>query len=87
MNPCDQHGRREGRFRVGDLVQRKTEYLRFGHHNMFRIRAITAGTAVLGRLAPDSDGYIGPDTTLELDNPDLIAPYPELLALYSRHLR
>jgi len=35
----------------------------------------------------DEDGFQGVDTEVDLDDPDLIAPHPEILEMYSRHVR
>lgn len=75
------------RFSRGDLVQLRYEYEVIGNPSLFRIRRINKGVAVLGQLDPDSDAYCGIDTTVEVDDPDLIAPRPEILQMYSRHVR
>jgi hypothetical protein len=75
------------RFRRGDLVQLRYEYEVQGNPSLFRIRSVYGGTAVLGQLDPDHDGYCGLDTAVEVDDPDLIAPHAEILEMYSRHVR
>lgn len=74
------------RFSRGDLVQLREEYEVGGNPSLFRIRSIDNGVAVLGQLSPDHDRYCGIDTTIELDDPDLIEPHPEILEMYSRHV-
>lgn len=74
------------RFQVGDLVQLKTEYLEGGNPSLFCIREIDDGQALLGQLSSTQDGFHGADTSVSLDDPDLITPYPEILQRYSRHL-
>ncbi|WP_078294592.1 hypothetical protein [Mycobacterium sp. D16R24] len=74
------------RFQVGDLVQLKSEYLEGGNSSLFRIREIIGGQALLGQLSSTQDGFLGADTSVSLDDPDLIAPYPEILQRYARHL-
>jgi hypothetical protein len=72
-----------GRFKRGDLVQLRYEYEVMGNPSLFRIRSIRKGVAVLGQLSTDaSRDYCGLDTTVELNDPDLIAPHPEVLAMY-----
>jgi hypothetical protein len=73
------------RFKRGDLVQLRSEAQ--WNPSLFRIRSIFAGKAVLGQLSPDDDEYCGVDTEIALDNPELIAPSPEILTMYSRHVR
>lgn len=80
-------GRTSERFQVGDLVQLDSEYKQIGNPSLFRIREIVDGEAVLGQLRDDSDEYGGLDTWVALDDPDLVAPYPEVLAMYPRHVR
>lgn len=75
------------RFSRGDLVQLRDEYEIHRNPSCFRIRRIHNGVAVLGQLDPDSDDYCGLDTTIDVDDPDLIAPHPEILEMYSRHVR
>jgi hypothetical protein len=75
------------RFSRGDLVQLRHEYEVMGNPSLFRIRRINKGVAVLGQLSTDSDHYCGIDTTITVDDPDLIAPHPEILEMYSRHVR
>lgn len=72
----------ETRFRLGDLVQLDAEYKQIGNPSLFRIRDITGNTATLGQLSDDRDEYIGVDTSIDLDDPDLVRPYPEVLAMY-----
>ncbi|OHU76126.1 hypothetical protein [Mycobacteroides chelonae] len=74
------------RFQVGDLVQIKSEYLEGGNPSLFRIREIVGDEALLGQLSSTQDGFHGADTSIRLDDPDLIAPYPEILQRYARHL-
>lgn len=74
-------------FKRGDLVQLKYEYEVMGNPSLFRIRRISRGIAVLGQLSPDSDTYCGLDTTVSVDDPDLITPHAEVLAMYPRHTR
>ncbi|ORW08554.1 MULTISPECIES: hypothetical protein [Mycolicibacter] len=71
-------------FKVGDLVQLDHEYRVMGNPSLFRIRSITAGKALLGQLSDRTDGYIGIDTEVDLSDPELVAPYPEVLAMYPR---
>ena len=75
------------RFSRGDLVQLRHEYEVMGNPSLFRIRRINKGFAVVGQLSTDSDHYCGIDTTITVDDPDLIAPHPEILEMYSRHVR
>ncbi len=74
-------------FSRGDLVQLRQEYEVMGNPSLFRIRRINKGVSVLGQLSPESDGYCGVDTAIELDDPDLISPHPEILEMYARHIR
>lgn len=74
------------RFRRGALVQLKTEY-EMGNPSLFRIRSIFQNRAVLGQLGTDDDDFHGVDTEIDLDDPELIEPHPEILAMYSRHVR
>ena len=76
-----------GRFQVDDLVQVKSEYVVHGNPSLFRIREIVDGRALLGQLSSEEDGFIGTDTWVDLDDPELIAPYPEILQRYARHVR
>ena len=73
-------------FKLGDLVQLKWEH-ELGNPSCFRIREIRGAQAVLGQLSPDSDEYCGLDTVVDLGDPDLIEPYPEILEMYKRHVR
>lgn len=73
-------------FKRGDLVQLKEEY-EWGNASLFRIRKISRGIATLGQLDPDSDRYCGIDTDISINDPDLIKPHAEVLAMYSRHVR
>jgi hypothetical protein len=57
-----------------------------GNPSLFRIRQIADGKAILGQLGTDDD-YHGVDTSIDLDDPDLIAPHPEILEQYTRHVR
>ncbi|MCV7256777.1 hypothetical protein H7J86_31835 [Mycobacterium hackensackense] len=75
------------KFVRGDLVQLKHEYEVGGNPSLFRIRSIHNGKAVLGQLGTDDDHYHGVDTLVALADPELIEPYPEILAMYSRHVR
>jgi hypothetical protein len=75
------------RFKRGDLVQLRHEYEVMGNPSLFRIRRIHDGVATLGQLNPDSDRICGVDTSIELDDPDLIEPHAEILQMYSRHVR
>lgn len=75
------------RFAVGDLVQLRHEYEVMGNPSLFRIRSVEGSTAVLGQLSEDSDDYVGADTEIDTDDPDLIAPRPEILQMYRRHAR
>lgn len=75
------------RFRRGDLVQLRHEYEVGGNPSLFRIRRIHQGFAVLGQLNPDEDDFRGLDTTIGVDDPDLITPHPEILEMYSPHVR
>lgn len=74
------------RFKVGDLVQIRDEYEVQHNPSCFRIRQIARGKAVLGQLGTDDDDYHGADTEIDLDDPELIEPHPEILAMYSRHV-
>jgi len=74
-------------FQVQDLVQIDSEYKEVGNPSLFRIRSIKGNTATLGQLSDTSNRYLGVDTTIDLDDPDLVRPYPEILAIYSRHVR
>ena len=73
------------KFRVGDLAQLDSEYKVHGNPSLFRIREIDGNTATLGQLSDDDDDYHGIDTAVDLDSPELVRPYPEILAMYSRH--
>lgn len=75
------------RFKRGDLVQIRDEYEVGGNPSCFRIRSISHGKAILGQLGTDDDHYHGLDTEIDLDDPELITPHPEILAMYSRHVR
>lgn len=75
------------RFARGDLVQIKSEYEVHGNPSLFRIRQITGGKARLGQLSDTSDDYVGVDTWIDIDDPELIAPHPEILRMYARHVR
>ena len=75
------------RFSRGALVQLREECEVRGNPSLFRIKRINHGVAVLGQLSPDSDSYCGIDTAVELDSPNLIEPSPEILEMYSRHVR
>lgn len=68
-------------------MQLRHEYEVMGNPSLFRIRSIHQGAAVLGQLSPEEDGYFGLDTTIAVDDPDLILPHPEILKMYSRHVR
>lgn len=71
------------RFKKGDLVQIDSEWKEIGNPSLFRIRSISRdGVATLGQLSDRHSGYIGVDTTIGVDDPDLVAPYPEVLAMY-----
>ncbi|MEM6107430.1 hypothetical protein AAHS21_14485 [Mycobacterium sp. 050272] len=72
------------RFDVGDLVQIKSEYEEHGNPSLFRIHEIAGGQARLGQLSSQYDGFIGTDTWIDLDDPDLIAPHREILQRYAR---
>ncbi len=72
-------------FTVGDLVQLDSEYKHVGNPSLFRIRSIAGGKAILGQLSDSSDGYIGVDTEVDLEDPDLVRPYPEVLQMYPHH--
>lgn len=74
-------------FQVQDLVQIDSEYKEVHNPSLFRIRSIKGNTATLGQLSDTSNRYLGVDTTIDLDDPDLVRPYPEILAMYSRHVR
>lgn len=74
-------------FKRGDLVQIRDEYEVHGNPSCFRIKRIARGKAVLGQLGTDDDHYHGVDTEIALDDPELIEPHPEILAMYSRHVR
>lgn len=74
-------------FQVRDLAQIDSEYKELGNPSLFRIRSIRGNTATLGQLSDNSDRYLGVDTTIDLDDPDLVRPYPEVLAMYPRHTR
>ena len=80
-------GMSESRFKRGDLVQLHHEYVVGRNPSLFRIRRIYSGIATLGQLSPDSDNFIGVDTEVEMDDPDLIEPHAEILQMYSRHVR
>lgn len=71
------------RFDVGDLVQIKSEYEEHGNPS-FRIREITGGQARIGQLSSQYDGFIGTDTWIDLDDPELIRPRREILRRYAR---
>ena len=75
------------RFSRGDLVQLRHEYEVMGNPSLFRIRSIRNGEAVLGQLSSDDDSYCGLDTTIAIDDPDLMEPVPEVLDMYRRHVR
>ena len=71
------------RFKKGDLVQIDSEWKEIGNPSLFRIRSISSeGVATLGQLSDQHNRYIGIDTTIGVDDPDLVAPYPEVLAMY-----
>ncbi|WP_071288725.1 hypothetical protein [Mycolicibacterium llatzerense] len=74
-------------FKVKDLVQLKDEYEVMGNASLFRIRSIANGKAVLGQLDTDSNRYLGVDTEIDIDDPQLIVPHREVLEMYSRHVR
>lgn len=76
----------ENGWAVGDLAQLDYEYKVQNNPSLFRIRSIINGIATLGQLSTDSDDYEGLDTTIAVDDPDLVRPYPEILAQYSRHV-
>lgn len=72
------------RFEVGDLVQIKSEYLEGGNPSLFRIREIVGTEARLGQLSSSQyDGYIGADTWIDVEDSELIDPYPEILQRYA----
>ncbi|BEL47302.1 hypothetical protein Isolate57596_51530 (plasmid) [Mycobacteroides abscessus subsp. abscessus] len=49
-------------------------------------REITDGQARIGQLSSQYDGFIGTDTWIDLDDPELIAPQPgDSAALARRH--
>ncbi len=73
------------KFQVRELVQLDSEYRVHGNPSLFRIRSIKGNTATLGQLSDTSNRYVGVDTTIDLDDPDLVRPYPEVLAMYPRH--
>lgn len=73
-------------FKVKDLVQIKDEYEIMGNPSLFRIRSISRGKAILGQLDTDSNRYLGVDTEIDIDDPQLIKPHPEVLAMYARHV-
>lgn len=74
------------RFKKGDLVQIDSEWTEIGNPSLFRIRSISRdGVATLGQLSDQHSGYIGIDTTIGVDDPDLVAPYPEVLAMYPNY--
>ncbi len=72
------------RFDVGELVQIKSEYEEHGNPSLFRIREITDGQARIGQLSSQYEGFIGTDTWINLEDPELIAPHPEILQRYAR---
>jgi len=73
-------------FKKGDLVQIDSEWTEMGNPSLFRIRSISGeGVAILGQLSDQHSRYIGIDTTIGVDDPDLVAPYPEVLAMYPNH--
>jgi hypothetical protein len=72
------------RFELGDLVQIKSEYEEHGNPSLFRIREIAGGQARLGQLSSQDDGFVGTDTWIDLDDPELIAPHQEILKRYAR---
>ncbi len=74
-------------FKVKDLVQLKDEYEVMGNASLFRIRSIANGKAILGQLDTDSNRYLGVDTEIDIDDPQLIVPHREVLEMYSRHVR
>lgn len=74
-------------FKVGELVQLGGEYTEMGNPSLFRIRSIAKGKAVLGQLSDTTNAYIGIDTEVELDDPDLVAPHSKVLAMYPNHVR
>lgn len=73
-------------FQVRDLVQLRYEYEVQRNPSCFRIVEIRGAQAVLGQLSPDGDGYVGCDTVIDLGDPDLIRPHPEILEMYARHV-
>jgi hypothetical protein len=76
----------ENAWAAGDLAQLDYEYKFQNNPSLFRIRSIINGIATLGQLSDRSDNYLGVDTTIAVDDPDLVRPYPEVLAQYSRHI-
>lgn len=79
-------GQAERRFKVGDLVQINSEYLVHGNPSLFRIRDIVGEDALLGQLSSQADGFVGTDTWIGLDDPELVRPHPEILLRYARRI-
>ncbi|ORA61039.1 hypothetical protein EJ571_24945 [Mycobacteroides franklinii] len=75
------------RFQVGDFVQLKSEYLAHGNPSLFQIVEINDGEALLGQLSSTEDGFVGAGASAALDDPELIAAFPEILQRYARHTR
>lgn len=75
------------RFQVGDFVQLKSEYLAHGNPSLFQIVEIDDGEAILGQLSSTEDGFVGAGAAVGLDDPELIAAFPEILQRYGRHIR
>lgn len=75
------------RFQVGDFVQLKSEYLAHGNPSLFQIVEITDSEAILGQLSSTESGFVGAGASVELDDPELIAAFPEILQRYARHIR
>lgn len=72
------------RFDVGDLVQINSEYEEHHNPSPFRIREITGGQARIGQLSSQHDSFIGTDTWIDLDDPELIRPHRQILQRYTR---
>ncbi|OBB17037.1 hypothetical protein A5761_11330 [Mycolicibacterium setense] len=76
-----------GRFQVGDLVQLKSEYVAHGNPSLFQIVEIVDGEAALEQLSSKEEGFVGCGVSVDLDDPELIAPFPETLQRYAFHAR
>lgn len=76
-------------FKARDLVQLRSE--RDWNPSLFRIRRQTAEALILGQLSETANRYIGVDIRINLTDPadvaELVAPSPEILAMYAIHVR